>query len=469
MKTGKAILLWTLLAGLGTQVCPAKVYLRWTESRFPVAKALGVNEIVIPWNESAGSLLAEAKRQGYLAYLEAGAMQVADAASVVDQVGGAGIVLRGEAAELSGLTAKAKELRKAHPKMKILVLDPRGKQPDMRGWLVFRKDGILQVSSPTSQPWLDANLAMVRYARVFDMTQTPLYSFAWDSSDPLVKERGPKPVDYALAVAEAGAYRADLLLEVHEAQQKGLLSGDKDALADWEQVKGYLEFYKMGEGDKPEAEARVAVLTEDYETSYESLNLMARHNIPFRVLKSSQAKASDLARCEVVIAFADLSTELANAINRFAANGGVVVTVKLRGPFAWESTGTATHNGPSTTYTVGKGRVIALKEAVVDPETFAQDVRRLTVKANLPVSLWNSLTTLVTTYPGKRAGEVFVELVNYDGESTEVQVRVKGSFAIARYESPEKGCCEKLKVAAADGFTEFVVPNLVVGGRVRLE
>ena len=62
-----------------------------------------------------------------------------------------------------------------------------------------------------------------------------------------------------------------------------------------------------------------------------------------------------------------------------------------------------------------------------------------------------------------------MELVNYDEEATQVQVQVKGTFAAARYESPEKGCCEKLKTTQVDGFTEFVVPDLVIGGRVHLE
>ena len=147
----------------------------------------------------------------------------------------------------------------------------------------------------------------------------------------------------------------------------------------------------------------------------------------------------------------------------------MVVTVKLRGPFPWESAGQSTDNGPSTTYTVGKGRVIALKDAVIDPETFAQDVRRLTVKANVPVSLWNSLTTLVAAYPGTKAGVTIVEAVNYDQESSEVQVQVKGTFHSATYETPEHAQSQKLKTSEVNGFTQFVVPDLVVGGRVRLE
>jgi hypothetical protein len=118
---------------------------------------------------------------------------------------------------------------------------------------------------------------------------------------------------------------------------------------------------------------------------------------------------------------------------------------------------------------VGKGRVIELKEPVSDPETFAQDVRRLMAQRDVPVNLWNSLTTLVVEYPEVRPGETIVELVNYDEERTQVQVQVKGNFREARFESPERGCCETLKTEHVNGFTEFVVPDLVSGGRIRLE
>ena len=428
---------------------------------------LGVNEIVIPWNETATNSIVEAKKQGYQVYVEVGAAQIADAANAATKAGAAGIVLHGVAAEQSALAEKARELKKAHPKLKVLVPDAHGKQPEMRGWLVFKRDGILQVSSPTSQPWLDTNLAMIRHQRGFE-AETPVYSFAWDETDPLVKQQGVKPADYALAIAEAGAYHADLVLEVHEAQQKGLLAGDKHTLADWGEVRRYLDFYKSGDGSAGDAEGRVCVLTEDFDTSFEALNLMARHNIPFRVMKSSEVKVADFALCDVAIAFAEPSKALASELNEFATKGGVVVTVKLQGPFAWESAA-KTDNGPSVTYAVGKGRVIALKDAIIDPETFAQDVRRLMTKASVPVSLWNSLTTLVTAYPGKKAGEAVVEVVNYDAESTEVQVQVKGRFASASLETPEGGRIEKLKTALVDGFTQFVVPGLVVGGRVRLE
>ena len=37
-----------------------------------------------------------------------------------------------------------------------------GKQPEMRGSLVIKRGSVLEVSSPTAQPWIDTNLALVK-------------------------------------------------------------------------------------------------------------------------------------------------------------------------------------------------------------------------------------------------------------------------------------------------------------------
>ncbi len=467
MRALRGLVFLLLVGTASASTAVGKVYIRWTESKLPAAKILGVNDLVLPWSEEARGLVDSAIKQGYRVYLEATLEQEAAVAAAGANSGAAGIILKGSAAEESQLEASAEKLRAKYPKLKILVLSAGGKQPEMRGWLVFEKNGILQVSSPSAQPWLDENLAMVRHERAFETGQAPLYTFSWDLSDPLVKKNGPSPADYSLAIAEAGAFHADLLLEVYERQQRGLASGDKETLADWDHVKRTIAFYEREKDAEKEA-ASVGVLTDDYDTSYEVINLMARHNIPFRVWASSNVRAQDLAGLDVVIAFATLGKDLTESIRAFAERGGVAVLVNLPGTYPWDSSPAGKTSDHSVTYAAGKGRVIELGEGVSDPETFAQDIRRLMVKQDIPVSLWNSLTTLVAAYPDEKRGETTVELINYDEEPTQVQVQVKGTFASVRYESPEKGCCENLKAEHVDGFTEFVVPNLVIGGRAHL-
>ena len=469
MRIWKEIACTLFLVAVTAPAGAAKVYVRWTQSTVPSTTVLGVSDLVISWDDAAKGLVEAGEKQEYRVFLEVKLEEGPAAAEAASTAGIAGIILKGEASEANQVEERASKLRSAYPKLQILVLDAGGRQPKLRGWLVFKKDGILQVSSPTSQPWLDANLAMIRHERAFKNGLAPLYTFSWDVSDEVVKERGPSAADYSLAVAEAGAFHADLLLELHQRQQKGLARGDKDALANWNEVKRTIEFYERGNPGAKEAAARVGVLTNDYDSSYEAINLMARHNIPYRVLHSADVKVRDLEGFEVVIAFATPSEELTANIREFAERGGVAVLVNVPGAYPWDSSAPANTTAHSVSYTVGKGRVIELGEAVTDPETFARDVRRLMVKERIPVSLWNSLTTLVTTYPGQQPGEVIVELVNYDEEATQVQVQVRGNFGAVAVESPERGCCQALKAAQVDGFTEFVVPDVLIGARIHLQ
>jgi hypothetical protein len=468
MNLGKRLLRLIWLSATLVPASRSEVLLRWTLNQLPPANTLGVTGIVIPWNDDGRKLLPLVRRQGYRVYVEARTDSLPAVAEALSKESVAGLILRIEPAGRPDAERTREKVREMYPKLPVLTVDTRGKQPDMKGWLVFKRDGILQVSSPTSQPWIDSNLPLLLYTRALESATASIYTFQWDLSDPLEQKQGPSVQDYSLAVAEAGAFRADLILEIPENQQKALVDGDAEASKNWALVKTYLEFYgrERSSGDA-EIPARIAVVTDDYDLSYEALNLMARHNIAFRVLSNAAAKPI-VEAFDILVVFSKADAELTKSIAAFAERGGIAVLVDLRGDFPWHRSPPGKTNGHSVSYDVGKGRVIELREAVSDPETFAQDIRRLMVKERIPVSLWNSLTTLVAAYRGEKADDVVVELVNYAEESLEVQLRVKGNFDSVRFESPEGGCCKTLRPSRVDGFTEFVVPDLVIGGRVYL-
>jgi hypothetical protein len=85
------------------------------------------------------------------------------------------------------------------------------------------------------------------------------------------------------------------------------------------------------------------------------------------------------------------------------------------------------------------------------------------------LNLWNSLTTIAVSYREKPDGETIVNLVNYALEPEPVQVQIKGHFSSILYESPEGSCCQSIQPIERDGFTEFVIPGLIIGGKVHLK
>jgi len=446
-----------------------KVLVRWTQPVIPAARRLGMNELVISWDRNRLSMFRDAARQGYRVYAEVTLRDTSAAAKAAAKNGFAGIVVDPGDSGQAEVGQALQKLRSSYPKLMFRVVNPNGKQPQMRGQLVINRNGILEATSPTAQPWLDTNLAWVRLEQAFRPAQVPLYSFHWELIGALQQQQGPDVPDYALAVAEAGALDADMILPLHESLETGMAQNKPSAWAMWDQVKTYVRFFSHHPQRRLDPEVNVAVVTGNNGSSYEPLNLMARHNIAFRVLRPDELNSRNLQAVDVVLVFVALQKQTPEIISAFAARGGIAVLMDSHGSYPWQSAQQARTGEHSVAYLVGKGRIIELAEPVTDPEVLAQDVRRLIDNHKIRISMWNALTTIVVLYRASNTPDTIVELLNYAEEPLRVQVQVKGSFRSIRYETPERACCESLMPIQRDGFTEFVVPSLKIAGRLHLE
>lgn len=442
----------------------SKIFVRWTQSTLP-AKPLGSVELVIPFAPEKASEIRDAVRQGYRVYVGVPLAQFADAEKLVAKTFISGFIV--EPGSAPDADKEVQELQAANPKLPIRLLNTNGKQPQMRGQTVTTRNGVLQVSSPTAQPWLDSNLAMVRFEQSSHPGRTPLYSFAWELTDSLQQENGPSADDYMLAIAESGALQADLVLNLHAKLEKGLLEDQPAARTTWTKLLSGIKFASGGSIASMAPWSDVAVIADNYDAAYEPMNLMARHNIPFQF--SSGAAAEVLKHSKVVVALTPPLQEDANALNSFADRGGTVIVAEPKGNYPWQSVQPVQAAENTVSYPAGKGRVFELSEPVSDPESFAEDVRRLTPKNDVVISLWNALTTIAVPYRDNRTGDVVVDLVNFAEEPMRVQVQLKGSYSSIRYETPDHGCCQELSPVKHDGFTDFIIPSLVIGGRVHLK
>jgi SAM-dependent methyltransferase len=413
--------------------------------------------------------LKAAHKQGYRVYVEVSLQQAAVAAET-GASGLEGIILTVRQSERAELEKSLPKLQAAHPKLKFLVLNPEGKQPEMRGSLVIKRGSVLEVSSPTAQPWIDTNLAFVKIEQRSHQGKVPLYSFSWEGmADSGQPQSGLTAADYSLAVAEAGAFDADLVLALDERLQKALSEHDPEAWRLWNEVRSYTKFYSDTSAQRLEAAANVAVVVEDLDTNDETMNLLARHNIPFRVLLPEDSKLWDSETFDVVVVLAKPDKGTCEKIADLAAHGKTVVLVDAHGSYPWQGRDALRLNEHTVSYALGNGKVLELSEPVTDPEMFAQDIRRLLGKENVLLSLWNGLTTIAVPYSEPGGTVKVLEFVNYSEEPLRLQVQVKGSFASIRYDTPEHKCCESLVPVRHNGFTEFVIPELRIAGRVLLE
>ena len=464
MNIGPTIRLWIFI--LVSTSAWSNVFVQWTGAALPSAKELGMNDLVLSWNDSFSSQAKEARKQGYRVYV---VVPLDQAQATIEAVasGVEGIILTVRQSERAELEKSLPKLQAANPKIKFLVLNPDGKQPEMRGSLVIKRNSVLEVSSPTAQPWIDANLALVKVEQRSHQGQVPLYTFSWN--EPTEGEQKPilTAADYSLAVAEAGAFHADFILRPDESLQKALSKHDAGAWTLWNQVRTYANFYSNTAEQGMEPAANVAVVVADLDPSDEVMNLLARHNLPFTVLQPSDLDRGNLEGFDVVVVFAKPDQTTSKKISALATQGKTFVLVDAAGVYPWQSRDAVRVNEHTLSYTLGSGKVLELSESVTDPETFAQDIRRLLGKENALIGLWNGLTTIAVPY--RDAGTLkALEFINYAEEPLRVQVQVKGAFASVRYETPERKCCESLEAIQHDGFTEFVLPDLRIAGRVHL-
>jgi hypothetical protein len=180
-------------------------------------------------------------------------------------------------------------------------------------------------------------------------------------------------------------------------------------------------------------------------------------------------KLKEVESFDVVVVFTMPDREAGERIADLAAHGRIVVLVDAHGSYPWQSRDAVRLNEHAVSYALGNGRVIELSEPVTDPEVFAQDIRRLLGKENVLLSLFNGLTTVAVPYREHGEAVKVLEFVNYAEEALRLQVQVKGSFASIRYETPDHKCCESLVPVKHNGFTEFVIPELRIAGRVLLD
>jgi hypothetical protein len=468
MRSQRLIVLSSLLL-IAAAPAWGRVFLEWTEPAIPPPTRIGVRELVVSWTPGNVRLMTTAKSLGYSVFAGVRAADAATAANAAASSGLAGIIVESESGTPGSNSVREllERLRRSYPRLAILELSSQGKQPQIRGNLVVSRDGVLVVSSPTEQPWIDSNVALARFVSALQPNKPPLFSFSWDLIDPLERQVGPRAADYALAVAEAGAMRADLILPVHPNLQKALADGNQAAWREWERVKTYLQFYSAGKLPAVRPCADIAVVADDYGEAYEAMNLMARHNILFTVFPPDEVTPQRMARLQMAVVFSRPDEQGLRTLQAFADQGGTVVLVQVQGHFPWETLPSIISDS-GRTYTVGRGRVVELAEPIADPETFAEMVRNLMSSRGSLVRLWNALTILAFAFREPHTDRMELELVNYAEQAQSVQVRVKGLFSEVRYETPEHGNYPAIRPEHNDGYTEFVLPDLQIGGRVYL-
>jgi len=303
----------------------------------------------------------------------------------------------------------------------------------------------------SAEPWIDSNIWMIRSLR-FGPNWRPI----WVNQDPNPASEG----DYIRCVADAAVAGGRWIVALDDDLRVNLFHRNADALGAWRRIAAYLKFAEdHGEWRQfaPFGNLGIAVDTADLD---EYLNLIARRQVPYRLIRRSELSAASLASFKAVVALA-VPTETERKILRdFAGKGGVVVA----GP-SW---GNAPKDDSYAEVPLGKGRVVVYKDEPPDPESVAKDLQDLLDPEVIGLSTFNVPSAI--TYVSTSGNRVLIQLLNYAGRPVErVTLRFNGIFKQARLYTPENAPVDLVASEAQNGRTEVLIPNLAAWGAVLLE
>jgi hypothetical protein len=440
MRIHRAALVGLLSAFCLSESAQAEVLIRWDQDRVPSRESLGISTLVVPAGNSAA--VREAIGQGYRLYLEVEASAVAGL--IPSGEGLAGVVVKGK---ISPIQLRQLRQRFQSRGRRVLALDERGKWPHIRSNWVTKNKEVLQVSGRSAQPWIENNAAFVRITNPTHAGSAPLLTYAWKPITLSEIDEGPALENYLVAIAEAGSVGGDLVLPLHERFQRRLLMGQPRARAEWNEIRRYLEFYAWNLAGRYQPIANIGVVTAEPMLWFEVMNLLARHNLAFQLIAPTDLTTRALDAFKLLIVLDRPNAAQIQRLAEFERKNGAVVIGGLDGDFA-----------PL------KARVV---NRITDPNAFALEMRQILGRDHRVIDIWNGITVLTAPYKDPDGSTVLVTLLNYAYQPLPVQLRVAGTFSLVHYESPEEPPA-LLPHQHRDGYTEFVVPALRIGGRLFL-
>jgi hypothetical protein len=328
-------------------------------------------------------------------------------------------------------------------------------------------------AGPTGAPWIDSNGWLIRLTRVLNPSCE-----VWVTADePKANEVVPLS-RHLISLADAAAHGGRWVMGIDQSWAGDLAARKPAALDGWKTLMSAAAFF---EAHREWSDWRVdAVLTVvssfsggDEFFSRELLNLMARTNISYGIVKTAEFRPEELRGVRAVVYpdGAPAPAGVKRAVLDFVAQGGLLITGPKWGPVAGPPGG----ESPVPRYEIrrsGKGRIAMARTQPDDPYEVAQDAQILLSHRYDLVRFFNGF--LLGSYStvsrdGKRR---MAHIVNYGGgadENDPATARIAGRCRSAKLWSLEKAEARPLEIAAQRGGVEVPLPGLAVYGGVELE
>ena len=326
-------------------------------------------------------------------------------------------------------------------------------------------------------PWVDANGYFYGILRALYPERPALLGYLPDEKAG-VKPESLIPYDsLELALIEAWVNGGNYLLSLEPRYQTRLLRAEPKALTAWRRLgltaRWLVEHSRLfGQPTFP----AITVLVEANDGLAEITNLLYRQNTSPSLAPAADPPQPDPARLLALVAVgirapgADIRRRILSH-----AEAGTSLIVDAPGDNAWwrvPQLKLVKKQEDREFYSLGRGLVVAYREAISDPYNFAFDVIDIVTQKRRAARLWNAPTAIAlatSSPPGANRGRALLHLINYGSRlEGEVLVAVQGSYSRATLLRPE-GQPQSLPAARRETVTEVTLPDLERVGTLILE
>ncbi len=273
-------------------------------------------------------------------------------------------------------------------------------------------------AGPTADPWIDSNGWFLRLARVYAPSKR-----IWLAFEPPRGSRVLPVASYLRAISDTYTDGGRWILALDESLRAGLARKEQSALDSWKTIgdslaffegrRGWLEFQPLG---------AIGVISDfsgaDEMVGTETLNLIARRSLPFRIIEKSKAVETPFTGLKALICVDEAlpAPALRKKLTAFAEQGGALLVSQ-----SWKGEG-GTPNGQEhprlDLRTLGKGKLAVSKSDPPDPYMVARDIHVLLGRANDLVRFYN-ISAFIAGYTAAPDGSMgLLQMTNYATRGT---------------------------------------------------
>jgi hypothetical protein len=327
-------------------------------------------------------------------------------------------------------------------------------------------------AGPTGVPWIDSNGWFVQLARALAPE-----SNVWIVADPPPQQVISRPSAYVLAAADAALYGGRWVVSLDADFAGALASGNARAKSDWSVLTNTLQFFESHREWHAYRPAGIFGIVSDYAgpnefLSTETLNLVGRRHLPYRILVKAKAGPTSLAGLKGVIYADEQLPEpgLRQALDGFVRAGGLLICQKKCAPLSAGGRPLPGINPRFQVYGVGKGRVAVAAQDAIDPFELANDAHILLSRRHDLVRLWNP-GPATSYYAGSPDGRKAVfELLKFaSGPALPLSVQFDRPFRSARVWTLDAAGPVALELLQKNSSVEAHVPEFSAYCAIELE